>query len=256
MAIHSSGTSYVSYTVSGAPSATIFTVTFWGKITTDNNDFSTFFSIDRVSNDYFVIQTLADGVTPFAERNDGDGPYDNTASWASALTVGTWYFFAGVLNGTTVKLYIADPTQALTSVSNTLAGSPTAAWATIAMGNIATDTTAELTGDTAALKLWDGVELTQAEIEQERWTYLPQRRTNLYMCVPMFSNATANLIDISGNGKNLITQGTPGTADGPPITWGHKVPRYIIKSSAAPASFYLNDSMSIPSPKPKRYVSI
>jgi hypothetical protein len=70
----------------------------------------------------------------------------------------------------------------------------------------------------AAFKAWDAV-LTQAEIEKERWTYIPQRESNIHMWSPLIDDLT----DYGPNGRDWTETGTVTYEDGPPISWGGSV---------------------------------
>lgn len=72
-------------------------------------------------------------------------------------------------------------------------------------------------GEIAAVKVWDRV-LTQAELEIERWYYLPVLTNSLHGYWPMWGTSDG-ATDFSGNGKSWTVNGTVASADGPPLPW-------------------------------------
>lgn len=81
-----------------------------------------------------------------------------------------------------------------------------------------------LLGRMAAIKVYNAV-LTQAELAQEMWTYVPQRTAGLNDWRPFLS--VADLVDYSGAGNASTTGATPTTADGPPIQWRARKRRMV-----------------------------
>lgn len=79
----------------------------------------------------------------------------------------------------------------------------------------------------AAIKVWDGVVLTAAQLVQEMRQYLPVFTSGIHIFSPLFS-AVDDQVDYSGNGFTWTVQGVPVTVDGPPIPWcqgRHRVQR-------------------------------
>lgn len=69
-------------------------------------------------------------------------------------------------------------------------------------------------------KCWDAA-LTDDELLREMMRRIPSRTANLNCWHPMMDVTLANnLIDFSGNGRNLTANGTLTVEDGPPIAWG------------------------------------
>ena len=135
---------------------------------------------------------------------------DGGNTYGSELTVGTWYHFGwvrsaagghiGYLNG------VVDYTRASTNSSTS--------W-----NCLSTFTTGYNTGNLkmAHLKMWDNVQLTQAEIQQEMLIARPVRISNLWGWYPFVGS---NVLDQSGNGRNWTLHGSLALEDGPPVGWG------------------------------------
>jgi hypothetical protein len=195
----------------------------WAKITTDRNDFSTFFSFDQnVTSSSYILQTDATG-TQVILYDDAIG--GNLASGPN-MTVGSWYYFCVSVAGTTGRLYskIATATS-LTSASFTGAARTITRWL---IGN---DFYAEfLNGSVAATKFWAGVGLSADEADAESRQYLPGRTAGLQGFYP---HLKAETVDYSGLAHTL-TGGTGATTeDGPPIPWAAFSPQIIQTATAA-----------------------
>lgn len=226
---NASGQEYTRTASLGAISS--FSVTCWLKIAVDQNDTSGIWSLDDGNSGGFdnaYLATDTDGTTlQFIESSA-------SVFGSRALTVGTWYY-AGVsvngANGTMITRALGDTSSTVTTwafgaatvtATNWRIGKPVyaARW---------------LNGSVAAVKFWTAT-LTQAELENEAWSYLPRRTTNLRAWHPLLTPET---VDYSGGGFTL--SGGAGTAkeDGPGISWG---PRRIILPPAPPIVIQLNDT--------------
>lgn len=188
------------------PSGTTFTVACWAKISTDRNTFTTVWSLDGGTSDYVYMQTNGDGTTMKVEA-------DGFSTGTVAMTVGTWYFLAYTLSGGTGTFYYASVSAAaLSSASNTLGTtSPTA----FRIGE--SPFGAEwLNGAIQGMRVWSGVALTAAELDNERWSAIPVRTDSLHFWFPF---DVASTTDYSGNGYTLSGGSGATTEDGPPILW-------------------------------------
>jgi len=89
-----------------------------------------------------------------------------------------------------------------------------------------------LNGSMAAVKVWDAA-MTEAELQLEAWTYMPQRTANLRAWYPLLK---PDPNDASGNGQTL--SGGTGTTldDGPPISWSTGRHRIVIPTASTPVS--------------------
>src|SRR4051812_42001442 len=117
MAVRFNATSGTVYTTTGGLPGTVFTTTFWGMIVVDRNDYSTFFAIGG-TNDIW-LQTDVDGVTPNVYA--GLPGTSVKRMIGTAMTLGAWYKFALVVNGTSSILYQGP-------AGGTLTATPAVSW--------------------------------------------------------------------------------------------------------------------------------
>lgn len=213
----------------GLPSATTFTWTFWFAIDTDRNTFSTPVSVDAGTGSYVYLQTDNDGTT--LKLWDSNGVQITIQN----LTVGTWYFIAVSRNGTgaNTSIYHAAATEAALTAQTgeTVDVSFTATNLRIGASPFSNEW---LNGRIAALKIWSGAALTQAEIENERFQYLPHRTANLHAFYPFLEGgAVAGAQqDFSGAGNTLTGGTNSATADGPPVAWRRGRSQIIVPAAA------------------------
>lgn len=208
----------------------IVTVSCWVKIDVDRNGFSSAWSLDAGGggSQMLLLQTDSDGVTwTFYDSNQG-------TTLLFAATVGVWYYIAVAYTFGTANIYYGAATDA-TLTLNSSAHMDTATITTLRLGESAF-TGEWLNGSIAAVKIWDGVQLSRAEVEAERWQYLPQRTANLNCFYPfLIGGAVAGAQqDFSGAGNNLTGGTGSATADGPPIAWRRGQSRLILPAAAAP----------------------
>lgn len=202
----------------------------WVRIDVDRNNFSTFIDFSNAGNDAFGVQTAADGVLWQIYSSS------NGTSNLFTATVGTWYFIAfakGPNNGDTAGYWAAANTLALSS-STGLDHNVGASIPTIMVGE--SGFSGEwLNGSIAAVKVWSGVRLTQAEFERERFQYLPHRTSNLHSFWPFLQGGanTGARQDFSGNANNLGGGTNSATTDGPPIPWREGTQKIFIPAAAA-----------------------
>jgi len=134
----------------------------------------------------------------------------------------TWYFMALTRAAGTnnLKGYVARVTDAALLTASGTPTTPTTSQNRLTIGH--SEWGDDCPATIAALKIWDGVALTQAEIEQERWYYTPQRTSGLYLWSPFNDQSDSAFTDYSGNGRGWTESGTVVQikVDGPPIAWG------------------------------------
>lgn len=201
-----------------------FTACGWAMLSADRNDYSTVFSLDDASSRYFLIETDSDGTTLALVDNTQVGALTAVnvnewffwALWASALGTGGAYVWRSSTGGWSSK----------TSNRTGFTMTPTGMF----IGNNGFGEW--MNGRSAAVKVWSGAALSQAEIEQERLSYLPQRWANIYGFWPLLAHG--DLVDYSSNARPLTATGTLSTEDGPPIAWRRGRSRFR-RPSAAPA---------------------
>lgn len=150
-----------------------------------------------------------------------------------AVSNGVWYFVAmacGATGTTALKGYAATGSNALTAVTGNMG-----AFNQQVMGLGYANADVWFNGTIGAVKVWDAA-LTQSEIEQERWQYLPNRSANLHLFSPFINTGGTSFLDISGNGRNWTEAGTVTDEDGPPIPWKMGRSRVLIPAAAAGGS--------------------
>ena len=138
-------------------------------------------------------------------------------NFASRPAVGTWFFWA--ITSTTAGAGSLIGYWSLATSSTFNSASTTGQAGTSDRLTIGNDSGASnfLDGRFAAIKVWDAV-LTQAELEQEKWSIRPRRWANIHLWAPC--RIATELADYSGNGRTLTATGTLTTEDGPPVPWG------------------------------------
>jgi concanavalin A-like lectin/glucanase superfamily protein len=214
-----------------------YTITCWVRIDVDLNTFSTAHSIHDGTLSGFSLVTSADGVTwQMSDTQSG-----NTSLFAA--TVGTWYYIALAkdpnASGTNAFWAAAD-TLALSTTTGTHAESGSGSIVRIGESLNGGEW---LNGSIAAVKIWSGVKLTQAEIENERFQYLPHRTANLFAFYPFLEGGTGAgaLQDFSGSGNTLSNGTGSATTDGPPIPWWgikSKFSTFVVGSTPDPGGFW------------------
>lgn len=198
------------------PSQTVFTWCFWVVLDVDRNTWSTALSQHIDTSNYTHIQTDEDGVTLTL--------FDSASTQIAiqALTVGTWYFVAVSRNGTGANTNIYRAAAGAASLSaqtgQTLNSNFTPTVLQVGESAFGSEW---LNGRIAAVKIWSGVALTQAEIEAEWRQQCPVRFANLNSFYPFLAGGAvaAAQADYSGIGGNLSGGTNSATADGPPVPW-------------------------------------
>lgn len=205
-------------------SQSAFTIACWVKLSVDRNTFSSPWSTDNGSEG-FILGTDSDGTTMKV--------YDDIAGAfvvsGPNMTIGAWYFFCVVVNGSSGTLYYR--TASATSLTN---ATWTAGARTITRLIIGDDPYTEwINGAMAAFKFWTAA-LGATDVMNESLQYQPYRRANLQTFYPF---VRAETTDYSGNGRTLSGGATVATEDGPPIAWCTARPRLILPATvAAPAT--------------------
>ena len=179
------------------------------------------------------------GAGDFRFGIDGDsahgGSFDETSD--PDRTFGVWYFIAMKRSGTTITLYVGTASAAVTQAW-TLAGTGAATPTRMVIGY--DDGTSSPNARVQAFRFYDGIALSLEDIQAEQWAQLPRRTSSLWAWWPLLKHS--DLVDYSGNGRDLTATGTLSTEDGPPVAW-RQGPRRIVKSGPAvfiPPSSYTN----------------
>lgn len=195
-----------------------FTVSFWYKINTDGNTFSSAFIITAASSPTNTdnIKLASDGTSLRAIRQVSGGTTQQTGT---SLTVGTWYNITAVGTSSALTMYLNGVSDAVATASN--AGRAAA----ISMqfnGNSVGLTDNHQDMSIFGVKAWTSA-LTVDEINNEMQTILPQRREDLYGCWPLL-DTNDDVTDYSGNGNDWTLTGATSTAQNAPISWTETVP--------------------------------
>lgn len=204
---------------------TQYSIACWLKISVDRNALSAVWSLDNsFASAYGLLQTNTDGTTLLYS----DGSANRTLG---ALTVGTWCH-VGIsvngVNGTAVLRRATDTSATVTTWSDgdtSINADTLRICASVFAGQF-------LNGCVAAFKMWTGAgaTLSQAELEAETWTYMPQRTSGMRAWYPFL---TASTVDYSGINSTL-SGGTGTTSeDGPPIAWRSRRPSIYVPPQTA-----------------------
>jgi hypothetical protein len=185
------------------PGSGNFTFCAWININTLQS--TAFFSRDNTSGGYWSHGFGPTGAHSFDVAGD--------IRQATTLAPGTWHHLCATRSGNDHQLYLNGNADG--SVLTT-----TNAWdnSSMSLGAGLRFASDWFNGRIAAVKIWDGVALSQEEIQNEMRFYRPRRSANLHIWSPMLTANDAE-IDYSGNGRNWMVGGTITTEDGPPIGW-------------------------------------
>lgn len=210
------------------PSSSAFTFGGWFKFASTPGTYSnTIFDLSANTNNYIYLQAESGTMKLWGYLAGSD----QGSLSLNAYSTGTWYYYAASRNGTSFKAYYGAVGAALTEVSGTWAAT-TFTPSLLQIGDSVW--TNEWTDGTLAYpKLWDGAQLTLAELEQERYIIRPARTANLYGWWPTPPGAAERARDYSGNGYHWTEGGTLTDEVPPPVRWSS---RPIILSAPAAAS--------------------
>ena len=210
-------------------SVTNWTVTCWAKLMVDRATTTAIWMIDDGSGGGYLRVTAWNGSAL---------AYQTAASaWfglaGQTLTVGEWTYIG---LSSTANPGLARVRIRTAGSSTFVASSPAQSNVTFNAGTLriaAGQAAGEwLNGSIAAVKVWDQA-LTVDELEQESYTYLPQRTNGLRAWYPLLRPET---VDYNGSGQTL--SGGTGAAldDGPPISWSAGRRRIVLPAAPPPAS--------------------
>ena len=182
------------------------TIMAWCRIATDRNDYSTFFQVNSVDNQQFVVQTDSTGTALSVYIYDSNDT-------GTSLTAGTWYHVALTWDGSTARVYL----NGVLDASVTATGSD---WNEVRLG---TSYWGEpLNGNIAIVKAWDAT-FTAAQIQQEMYHITPAEMANLKLWLPTFDGSGERNADYSGLSNTLTVYGTITDYPNPPVSWGAPV---------------------------------
>ncbi|MEV0619608.1 LamG-like jellyroll fold domain-containing protein [Nonomuraea sp. NPDC050404] len=219
---------------------TQFTVTFWGKISVDRNDWSTFWELDNSTNpEYFLVQASQGGTMLTVLNTTGEFPNE-----LQELALNTWYYIAVAVSGTTCTTIVRAANSAtFTQYAPTLTPgvfTPD----TLLIGRSTFSGGEWLNGAMAAVKVYQAT-LSVAEMEAESYTYQPRRTNNLAAWYPF---TVAEPTDYSGGGLTLSGGAGVLTEEGPPIAWRAQRFRRNAGTDTAATPAPILASWSLPAP--------
>lgn len=223
MALRFDSTDRLSRTANLPPEAT-FTVCGWARRTASTS-FGTLCALNHTTLDQFHMLQWNDTTDDLVVVNFSGG----TSAAIQTIGNAVWFFWAMVGNGTNITGYVGQHGNATLS-SQSVAYSATSYNQLDVGGNRYNES---ISGRLAAVKVWDAA-LSQAELENERWSFYPKRTANLNIWSPMHETVVGDADnDYSGNGRNWTVSGTLTHEEGPPISWGHGRRRTIVQKTAA-----------------------
>ncbi len=202
-----------------------FTFTGWWRNVSDLNVVSQIvFELYTDVNNFFEIRSSANGTSMNLAWRSLSTSISADSVGLSAWTVGAWQFVAFTVNAAAINGYVAIATAAaLSTFSATATGGST--WFTPTNLRIGQDHSSNASDAVAYnYKLYQAV-LTQAEIEDERWSILPKRTANLVAWHPFLTGTRTS--DYSGNARTLTENGTVTEDSPPPLGWGGRSTRIV-----------------------------
>jgi hypothetical protein len=183
----------------------------WGKVASLGGD----------SNDLYLAHSDGSGGagTGIQWTHGTTSPKAIVAS--GVFTAGTWYHIGLIYDGSqnptninALKIYI-DGVQKTLAFTGAIPTNIVGTADTVRCGTDGANA-GDLNGTLAHLRCWDAV-LTAAQLEQERWSFLPSRTANLFLWAPMDDGTNAK--DYSQSGNNGTVAGALQAA-GPPVSYG------------------------------------
>ena len=199
------------------PDGEQFTVCGWAFRSVDKGAFSNIFQIKSAAR-YILFDSDAGG--------DAIEVFFSLSSGVGSFVIGTpthpgWFFWALTTDRPVTNLemrgYFADAADlSLTANSNTAQSGDFAG--AIDEITLATNRFNEFyNGRLAAVRIWNNVALTQAQLLLEMQRSQPQHAlANIYGIYPI-ENAAQAALDVSENGRDWTLAGVVETEDGPPI---------------------------------------
>lgn len=235
------GTDY--YERASTPTITSHTVALWFN---QSNDLGAVYQMLGCLQDAGNTGFIGMFLTPTNDLAGFTTAAGAETSAIAAVSTGTWYFLAWTNAGAgagNAKFYAAAAADASLTMQS-LAGEPSWSNATFRLFN--SHFSEPFDGEIAAVKVWDRV-LTQAELEIERWSYLPVLTNSLHGYWPMWGTSDG-ATDFSGNGKSWTVNGTVASADGPPLPWSppHDDENAYVIAAAATGQPYAKRLAGVP----------
>lgn len=213
------------------PPTTGFTICGWFRRVSHSGIYASFMGFGDVSSSPNRSYEFAWGSDGVLEINTY--PSGAATDFATTYGNGEWFFAAmsGSSSTSTLKVYAGDFSKVpLEEVTATWTAN---VFAAVWIGDNGYGESGDFRA--AAIKIWDA-QLTAAELENERFSLLPKRLSNLNVWSPLFYGATERVLDYSGNGRNFTTGGTLADEEAPPISWHSGQHKRIFFFSAPPVT--------------------
>lgn len=195
----------------------------WARQTTDTNYRSVIYAVYNDPNfAYCGIQT-ADGT---GGTNAGTTLGVYAAIWVTMgvdLVVDEWFWWAlRIVSGNYKAWYSTANSTTFTTLTGA-SGTYNAGYQLV--GLFDNSFSEPHHGDIAAVKIFDGG-LTDAQVENEKYTIVPKAMGNILLWNPMIdTDKTLTKKDFTGNGYDWteVGGGSLVVSDGPPIPWGGRL---------------------------------
>lgn len=189
-------------------SVSTFTVTCWVKLVANRNIYSGVWALDNSNqSDLYILSTDQNGTTMHVVYEGG--PLDADTN----ITIGTWYFFGVAISGASGRRTWRTDASSTFTTSTWSGGPPNTTMTRLRIG--ADSYHDWINGSVAALKIWNGVALSQTELEAEALTYPPTRTSGILAWYP-FNNGPETT-DYGPNGYTL-SGGASTASDANPTT--------------------------------------
>jgi hypothetical protein len=205
------------------------TIMQWHKLNADANTRKILFNYhnnhDGGTFHNIILWTQGDGTT--ADLITVVGTPSRFQTGVQSITVGTWYHYAIVRNGSTIRLYVGSETAAstlITTLEDSRLAPQTSVWRFTATGSSGSGLSADASIE--RFKLYNAA-LTLAEINAERTSLGPSSTTNLWSYNPFTAAGSYGGTDGSNpmtfteqGGANFSTVSGPSPVAGPSAQLG------------------------------------
>jgi hypothetical protein len=193
-------------------SQTKFSVTCWVKISVDRGANCAVWWIQASGADFLTLATnSADTSMLFFENNV-------VRIFGPVFTVGSWYFVGISWNAGASTMTLRELGASSFTTQTGTGGAATHTCTSLFLSNSQAGGSGGLylNGCIAAVKGWSGVALTEAQLQNEAWSYLPKYAAPTFF-YPLLTTSTT---DYSGNAYTLSGGTSATTEDGPGVGWG------------------------------------
>ena len=202
--------------IAEGPLSTKFSVTFWARLLSDQDQYTGPLGFFGSASKYFIPGgTISDGMDArilWASPGSGDA-YSDVMNAADLYTIDRWEFFFATVDGTSLecKALSSGEDTFQDTASDTSNGNYTA-WTSFILGR---DPFADWqNAEIGSAKIWSNVILSDVQALGERLYFNPQNEGGSIWAVYKLASG-ALTVDSIGNGKTLSAAGTPTFASDP-----------------------------------------